>query len=160
MRAEKASSNCSNEQTKFCEMCILAMPRSPKWVLYYFCYLPGVIHPLFHQNGYFIISAIYQAWAILWFIKMGVQIYLLLVIRCELSPWIFCFVIINIYFKLQFIHSSQIYNYTSQILFWDLSRSSHHISIKNQRKSKYTLRHVFSFHVRKWYLQNVRSTCI
>ena len=38
-------------------------PGSSKCVLYYFCYLPGVIHPLVHQNGCFIINFIvsYQA---------------------------------------------------------------------------------------------------
>ena len=35
---------------------------------------------------------------------------------------------------------------TAQILFGGLSRSSHYISIKKQKKSKYTQRHVFSFH--------------
>ena len=35
---------------------------------------------------------------------------------------------------------------TAQILFWGLSRSSNHISIKKKEMSKYTLRHVFSFH--------------
>ena len=105
---------------------------SSKWVLYYFCYLPGVSHSLVHQNGCFIISVICQAWAIPWFNKMGALLfllfarrepssgsskwvfyYLLLVIRREPSPgsskWMFFY----IYFTLKFIHYSQIYQYDS-----------------------------------------------
>ena len=82
-----------------CEICILAMPLvHQKYVLYYFCYLPDISHPLVHQNGCFLISVICQAWYIPWFIKMGALLFLLFT-RREPSPgsskWVFLLFIVS-----------------------------------------------------------------